>query len=144
MCIESTSTLFLWNPSTRKSKKLPSPNLPPAHVGLYGFGLGYDASIDDYKVVLMLKDWRSIGIALEVKIYTLRTDSWRRIGDFPHGRPYYRLRPGVFFNGALPIRPGVYFNGALHWKSDTSGLIVSLDLAKETYGEFLKPEYQDG
>ncbi|KAI8556185.1 hypothetical protein RHMOL_Rhmol05G0232400 [Rhododendron molle] len=144
MCIESKCILFLWNPSTRKSKKLPRLNLPPAHVRLYGFGLGYDASIDDCIVVLMLKDWRSIGIALEVKIYTLRTNSWRRIGDFPHGRPYYRLRPGVFFNGALPICPGVFFNRALLWKLDTSGLIVSLDLAKETYGEFLKPEYHDG
>ncbi|XP_058216960.1 F-box/kelch-repeat protein At3g23880-like [Rhododendron vialii] len=132
MCIKSKCILFLWNPSTRKSKKLPSLNLPPAHVVLDGFGLGYDASIDDYKVVLMLKDWRSIGIALEVKVYTLRTDSWRRIGDFPHDRPYYRLLPGVFLNGAL------------HWKLDSNRLIVSLDLAKETYGEFLEPEYQYG
>ncbi|XP_058214316.1 F-box/kelch-repeat protein At3g23880-like [Rhododendron vialii] len=132
MCIQSKCTLFLWNPSTRKSKKLPSLNLPPAHVVLDGFGLGYDASIDDYKVVLMLKDRRSIGIALEVKVYTLRTDSWRRIGDFPHDRPYFRLHPGVFLNGAL------------HWKLDTNRLIVSMDLAKETYGEFLEPEYQHG
>ncbi|KAG5549748.1 hypothetical protein RHGRI_014898 [Rhododendron griersonianum] len=132
MCIESNCTLFLWNPSTRKSKILPSLNLPPAHVEYYGFGLGYDASIDDYKVVLLLKDWRSIGIALEVKVYTLRTNSWRRIGDSPHGRPYYCLRPGVFVNGAF------------HWKLDTNRLIVSLNLVKETYGEFLEPEYQDG
>ncbi|KAH7865359.1 hypothetical protein Vadar_005606 [Vaccinium darrowii] len=124
MCIKTGRTLFLWNPSTRKSKRLPSVNMPTDRV-VYGFGR--DASIDDYKVV-------GFGIDFEVKVYTVRTDSWRRIGDFPHGH----LLPHRY-------RSGVFVNGALHWIvcGKTSGIIVgiivSLDLATETYGELLKP-----
>ncbi|KAG5549750.1 hypothetical protein RHGRI_014900 [Rhododendron griersonianum] len=130
VCIETKSTLFLWNPSTRKSKRLPSVDLPHGHVVVYGFG--YDSSIDDYKVVGFL--YGHSGIDFEVKVYTLRTDSWRRIGDFPHGDLPYRHSSGVFVNGAL------------HWNvsRETNGIIVSLDLAKETYGKILKPEYRDG
>lgn len=43
--------MFLWNPSTRESKKLPKPS---SSVQKDGFltGLGYDSTIDDYKLVI--------------------------------------------------------------------------------------------
>ncbi|KAI8556186.1 hypothetical protein RHMOL_Rhmol05G0232500 [Rhododendron molle] len=130
VCIETKSALCLWNPSTRKSKRLPSVDLPHGHIVVYGFG--YDSSIDDYKVVGFL--YGHSGIDFEVKVYMLRTDSWRRIGDFPHGDLPY------------PHSSGVFVDGALHWNvsRETNGIIVSLDLAKETYGKILKPEYRDG
>ncbi|XP_058195161.1 F-box/kelch-repeat protein At3g23880-like [Rhododendron vialii] len=139
VCIETARTLFLWNPSTRKSKRLPSVRLPPDHLAAYGFG--YDASIDDYKVVGFLSNVHiDIGFHFEVEVYTMRTmrtDSWRRIGDFPHGHHPYRTYRHC---------SGVFVNGALHWdwRRKTNGIIVSLDLATETYGEVLKPEYRVG
>ncbi|KAH7867120.1 hypothetical protein Vadar_029040 [Vaccinium darrowii] len=125
MCIETKTTLFVWNPSTRKSKRLPSYDMPLGHVVVYGFG--YDASIDDYKVVGFLYECRD-GIFYGAKVCTLRSDSWRRIGDFPRCDITFKNRSGVFANGAL------------HWNArETDGNIVSLDLAKETYGEVSKP-----
>ncbi|KAI8556175.1 hypothetical protein RHMOL_Rhmol05G0231400 [Rhododendron molle] len=93
------------------------------------FGFGYDESIDDYKVV---RFFSSTGCReVQVKVYTLRSDSWRRIRDFPLSR--------------FPKGLGTFVNGSLHWiVVNESYNIVSLDLAKETYGEVLQPEYGDG
>ncbi|XP_058214314.1 F-box/kelch-repeat protein At3g23880-like [Rhododendron vialii] len=95
------------------------------------YGLGYDESIDDYKVVGFFCS--SICFCeVQVMVYTLRSDSWRRIGDFP---------PRCFPQGV-----GTFVNGALHWivGNESNDNIVSLDLAKETYGEVLEPEYGYG
>ncbi|KAF7144260.1 hypothetical protein RHSIM_Rhsim05G0173600 [Rhododendron simsii] len=64
--------------------------------------------------------------------YHPRSDSWRRIGDFP---------PRSFPQGV-----GTLVSGALHWivGNESNDNIVSLDLAKETYGEVLEPEYGYG
>ncbi|XP_058203837.1 F-box/kelch-repeat protein At3g23880-like [Rhododendron vialii] len=76
VCIrtDKKKTIFLWNPSTKKYRKLPSITIPydwsPA------CGLGYDKSTDDYKVVLVFNggsntDYRRNKVA----VYELRADS---------------------------------------------------------------------
>ncbi|XP_058202603.1 F-box/kelch-repeat protein At3g23880-like [Rhododendron vialii] len=130
VCVHTDKkTIFLWNPSTKKSRKLPSITIPydwsPA------CGLGYDTSTDDYKVVLVFnggsnRDYHRNKVA----VYALRADSWRRIADCPHSIPM--------------AGKGKFVSGALHWTvsgSSSVELIVSLDLAKETYGEVLQPDY---
>nr|GEW52374.1 F-box associated interaction domain-containing protein [Tanacetum cinerariifolium] len=59
-------------------------------------------------------------------------------GNFPHSG--HRLH-----------HVGMFANGALHWaghngefRSLNSWTIISLDLAKETYGEVLQPVYDKG
>lgn len=127
-------TVFLWNPSTRKSNKLPRVEMLfdkcPVYVGdrypLSGFG--YDESTDDYKVVLIFQvEYRNT-----VVVYGLRTDSWRKIEDLPH--PLHVAGSGK------------YASGALHWTASgkSKEVIVSLDLAKEKYGEVSQPDYEDG
>uniref|UniRef100_A0A5B7BIV1 Putative F-box associated interaction domain-containing protein n=1 Tax=Davidia involucrata TaxID=16924 RepID=A0A5B7BIV1_DAVIN len=126
--------IFIWNPSTRKSKRLPNSGMRMRYGCFMIYGFGYDDSTDDYKVLGIFCVVGNVGsYETEVKIYTLRTDSWRRIQDFPCGIPL--------------DDSGKYANGALHWAascemgSNYSWVIVSFDLAKETYGEVAQPNY---
>ncbi|XP_073304195.1 F-box/kelch-repeat protein At3g23880-like [Primulina huaijiensis] len=67
--------LILWNPSTRKSKKLPpiGTNLKIyRHIVAYGFG--FDEYKDDYNVVLIVRLFEEE----RGYKYSLRTDSWKR------------------------------------------------------------------
>ncbi|KAF7150517.1 hypothetical protein RHSIM_Rhsim02G0055300 [Rhododendron simsii] len=54
--------------------------LPQACFIKYYFG--YEESIDDYKAVAFFHNVGTSGFDVEVKIYTLKTNSWRSIVDF--------------------------------------------------------------
>ncbi|XP_027165917.1 F-box/kelch-repeat protein At3g23880-like [Coffea eugenioides] len=131
-CIDCMRTgVFLWNPSTRKSKKLPSFSSPTVdllkeedYYQVYGFG--YDKDRDDYKVVKVVcsldEDYRPSGS--EVLVYSVKTESWKSIGEFQGGFP------SVGGCGCL-------VNGRLHWELHNAGWdfkVVFLDLATETFG----------
>nr|XP_027118411.1 F-box/kelch-repeat protein At3g23880-like [Coffea arabica] len=122
LCVCVFGDIFLWNPSIRKSKKLPgfSPKSGTAAAMLYGFG--YDESNDDYKVYRILgsnQTW--------VDVYSQNMNSWGRIDEFK----------GVLIN------QGVYFvSGKLHWSvGSTGGKIVTLDLTDGMHGEVEQPKY---
>ncbi|KAG5531226.1 hypothetical protein RHGRI_025997 [Rhododendron griersonianum] len=136
MCVAATltGTIYLFNPSTRKSKRLPDSGIkrPRDSRDLYGFG--FDESNDDYKVVLISHGGGGVSAKRNVMVYTLRTDSWRQIGGFPGGVPCNVL--GNFLNGSLLWLVCVDNSGPGY-----SYVIVSLDLEKETYGEVLQPNY---
>ncbi|KAG5560588.1 hypothetical protein RHGRI_003794 [Rhododendron griersonianum] len=130
VCVETDSQVSIWNPSTRKSKRLN--NMP--HPPFISYGFGYDESTDDYKVAGFFGRVGTSCFEFEVKVYALRTASWRRIEGSPHRVPSDGL--------------GTYLNGALHWTgrndSNVGPIIVSVDLVKETHGEVLEPDYLDG
>ncbi|KAK9078956.1 hypothetical protein SSX86_000625 [Deinandra increscens subsp. villosa] len=131
-------TLFIWNPSTRKSNRLPNCARSKSQPGCYVlYGFGYQELADDYKLVeiaCIFKDRAKYDTL--VKIYSLKKGNWHKIAAFPHGIPL--------------DDSGKFSNGALHWAaskdfgSTYSWMIVSLDLAKETYGEILQPVYDEG
>ncbi|XP_009763040.1 F-box protein CPR1-like [Nicotiana sylvestris] len=106
--------LVLWNPSTRKFKQLP--DLMPKHTDDYNFNYGfeYDEVHDDYKVV---------GIFCTpthgyVCVYSLKTDSWRRLGDMQGGLLYHRSAKLV--------------HGKFHWVTmHADGSVASIDLVEE-------------
>ncbi|XP_059623055.1 F-box/kelch-repeat protein At3g23880-like [Cornus florida] len=100
-------------------------------VGIYG--LGYDEFILDYKVVGFFRG--TSRLVPQVKVYTSRTDTWRRIQDFSWEKP---LESGKFANEALHWSVGVSTGSNYSW------VIVSLDLAKETYKEVAQPKFGDG
>ncbi|GMI74249.1 CONSTITUTIVE EXPRESSER OF PR GENES 1, CONSTITUTIVE EXPRESSER OF PR GENES 30 [Hibiscus trionum] len=124
--------LSLWNPSTTRTQMLPFTDMefPPWSLGfqfiVYGFG--YDPISDDYKLVRIVqfhgKDQDSNDY--EVRVYSLRTDFWRRIKDFP-------------FHLEYEYQSGVPANNALHWlaskkpDSDTHIFVAALDLETEEY-----------
>ncbi|XP_059316844.1 F-box/kelch-repeat protein At3g23880-like [Lycium ferocissimum] len=138
---------FFWNPSLRQFKKFPTAKLKlPAgssHIFMYGFG--YDEIHDDYKVVV---GWQSFyPYHYEVKIYSLNSDSWRSVDDFPGGRRYMKSE----------IKLGLFVNGKLHWGNnitcscrDTCSHkiidwdIISIDLVDAKWGKVEKPCYGEG
>lgn len=131
------SPMVLWNPSTRESRELPSSPIefptrsrkcsPPL------YGLGHDSLADDYKLARVVI-FATESFETEVKVYSLRANSWKRIGDFPHN--VYNKCPGIFVSGAL------------HWlvtsedDSPCTLCVLYLDLAEEKYGLLQLPEYE--
>ncbi|KAK8560942.1 hypothetical protein V6N13_026377 [Hibiscus sabdariffa] len=94
--------------------------------------LGFDASVDDYKVVRVFwyqsKGFEE-GYETIVRVYSLRTNCWRRIQDFPFE---------VHFNEA-----GKHVDGSLHWVVFHGQEGFSC-LAQEMYEEVPQPCYGDG
>ncbi|KAL8106237.1 F-box/kelch-repeat protein At3g23880-like [Apium graveolens] len=138
LAIEEDS-LFLWNPAMRKSRRLRSCEMNLRYGCYIVYGFGYDESEDDFKVVGIFCVFRNVGTyETEVKIYSSKSDVWRRIEEFPFGIPL--------------DDSGKFANGALHWaasrdiRSDSpdSWIIVSLDVKRERYGEVAQPKYGDG
>ncbi|KAL6536574.1 hypothetical protein OROGR_001818 [Orobanche gracilis] len=123
--------IFLWNPATRLSKKLPPVSVQLRQGFYYIWGFGYDESDDDYKVVGVFCVFRD-GSHYDsvVKIYSLRTDSWKIIESFKGGVPLHDS--GKFASGKLHFP-------ATHEFSDWN--IVSLDLNSEDYGTVEQPNY---
>ncbi|KAI8556193.1 hypothetical protein RHMOL_Rhmol05G0233000 [Rhododendron molle] len=135
VCIGTGREVCIWNPSTGKYKRLPD-FVEMSYIGYSWFGFGYDEGIDDYKVVGFFFAYRGGGFFVpEVQVYTLRSDSWRRIEGYTHRVP--RDASGTFVNRALHW---------IHWPEcgASNDIIVSLDLVKETYGEVSEPKYRRG
>ncbi|KAL3506366.1 hypothetical protein ACH5RR_031748 [Cinchona calisaya] len=118
--------VYLWNPSTRKSRKLPGivfeiGKPPPRYVAN---GSRHVEAYDEYKVVKIFS-------ANAVYVYSSNTESWRKIPDFQGGYP--RSFPRTVVGDK-------FLNGKLHWMTEIvfdsyrCG-IVSLDLTDETYKE---------
>ncbi|KAH6834095.1 hypothetical protein C2S53_013882 [Perilla frutescens var. hirtella] len=130
-CAENTeySSLFLLNPSMRTCRKLPAPKFPPlGRNQSFVYGLGYDSAGDDYKILKIL--YCSKG-ELETELYSLRSDSWRKILAFPT----MKISCLSFCS---------FVNGALHWLChwpESSYAVVSFDLSTEEYGEVELPEH---
>ncbi|CAL0301196.1 unnamed protein product [Lupinus luteus] len=128
---------LLWNPSIRKFKKLPSLDNPKQEGSYTIYGFGYDHLSDTYKVVGVFcyecGNGGAIAYKTQVKVHTLGTDYWRRIQEFPSGVPF--------------DSSGKFVCGAINWLAsgsdafNSSWVIVSLDLAKESYEELLQPDY---
>ncbi|KAG5560585.1 hypothetical protein RHGRI_003791 [Rhododendron griersonianum] len=98
VCIAAGNEICIWNPSTRKSQRLPNAGMPYL---FYRYGFGYDESIDDCKVVGFFSYSGASGGDVKVKLYTSKTDSWRSIVDS--------------FNFIPWNDSGIYVKGALHW-----------------------------
>ncbi|KAL3506684.1 hypothetical protein ACH5RR_032066 [Cinchona calisaya] len=134
---EGHDNLILLNPSTRKYKILPNSGVDLRKFRYLTYGFGYDESNDDYKVVEVGCFCRyGMNYQTVVNIYSLRTNSWRRIQDYQ--------------GGFISSCSGVFVNGAIHWLvvsrdgSSFSWGVVSLNLATENYGEIIQPNYGKG
>ncbi|XP_062014424.1 F-box/kelch-repeat protein At3g06240-like [Rosa rugosa] len=124
--------VFLWNPCTRECVEVKEGNgedsysLPMLH------GFGYDYNSDDYKVLSVL--YQSKTATYKSMIYTLRTNSWRRIQDYPLG-------------ASLTEKCATFVSGALYWlvrrilNDVFTKVIISLNLTSEAYMEVPQPDY---
>jgi F-box interacting protein len=127
--------LVVWNPCTSKFKILPPLENLPKETFQTRYSIGYDSSIDNYKVVAVTcHQFDTKGFAkTQVRVHTLGTNFWKRIPDFPIEIMYvaYWYR-GIFVSGTI--------NWAVRGKH-SSWVILSLDLRKESYQEISQPEY---
>ncbi|KAK4341577.1 hypothetical protein RND71_040078 [Anisodus tanguticus] len=112
--------LRLPNPSIRKFKKLPD-SRPIGRPVCFKYGFGYDEYDSSHHV--------------EVKIYSLKSDSWRIVDeDFPGGTRFTKTRKFV--------------NGRIHWANndghDLDKNIIFINLADEKWGKVEQPCYGEG
>ncbi|XP_074351890.1 F-box/kelch-repeat protein At3g06240-like [Apium graveolens] len=125
-------TMYLLNPTTLESKKLPALRCRfRSHVirNLYGFG--YDSSCDDYAVVFMCYQ---PGLKKEfcVYVYTLKKNVWEKIGYSPYDHKADSLSRGIFFKGSL------------HWLAKNYNrrcrrFISALNIAKQEFSKVSPP-----
>ncbi|KAH6805433.1 hypothetical protein C2S51_030264 [Perilla frutescens var. frutescens] len=126
--------IFLWNPSTRKTKELPPAGVEMRPGFYYLWGFGYSESDDDYKVVGLFCLYGNGGLQESiVKIYSLRANSWKRIDDFSCGVPFDDT--GKFANGKMHFASTPEMDFESRWN------IVSLDLKSEGYDILEQPNY---
>lgn len=140
VCVDANvSGLFLWNPSTGKSKELPDLDIEvPEYSDLYYivFGFGYDEINDDYKVVEIVCTFDDCAVLSsgrrDVNLYSMRNESWKRLGNFQGG---YIAQEEC----------GILLNGKLHWSLKTGDClsICCVDLTSETYTEMGLPNFDE-
>ncbi|KAF5474930.1 hypothetical protein F2P56_006782 [Juglans regia] len=149
----SEEDMALWNPSTRKYQRLPvmlveppSCDVRPRRFTFYGFGR--DPINDDYKVVRMVqfvsRDGDDGFFSTELKVYSLKTNSWRGIKDFPYYlRFMFQLGYLLFYRRGY----GVFAGGALHWVLPPGFgwdcQIVAFDLGVEEFRIVPLPDHVD-
>ncbi|KAJ4714706.1 putative F-box family protein [Melia azedarach] len=116
--------IVLLNPSTKKHRILPKFYSSLDDCYAYFDGFGYDASTDDFKLVRIIVF--NNPLSTEVTVYSLKNNTWRRIGDFSY---YFRTNRGN----------GVFASGALHWmatlnpQAEEDDLIIAFDLKREEF-----------
>ncbi|XP_057795029.1 F-box protein CPR1-like [Salvia miltiorrhiza] len=131
----------LWNPFSRDYRILPNCSTelqaPFESYGKVAYGFGYDPVSDDYKVVRVAEFRHKIThiwMASETKIYALRSNSWRRIGDFPYPLPFLRGNWRVHVNGAMHtlVEDLDEMDGAV-------AVIMAFDLRSEKHSPIMMP-----
>ncbi|XP_071731213.1 F-box/kelch-repeat protein At3g06240-like isoform X2 [Rutidosis leptorrhynchoides] len=125
--------LYLINPTTRKSLKVPDSGEDRISL-THGYGFGYDSSKDDYKVIsISSKSVLDSDLnCSSVLVYSLRNNSWNKLPNMPyllldHYDPY----------------PGILLNDYLHWVTrprHSPLTIVAFSLADEKFHEIELPD----
>ncbi|CAD5322244.1 unnamed protein product [Arabidopsis thaliana] len=134
VCISpGEGAVFLYNPTTGDSKRLPE-NFRPKSVeyerdNFQTYGFGFDGLTDDYKLVKLVATSEDI---LDASVYSLKADSWRRICNLN-----YEHNDGSYTSG-------VHFNGAIHWVFTESRhnqrVVVAFDIQTEEFREMPVPD----
>ncbi|XP_044500211.1 F-box/kelch-repeat protein At3g23880-like [Mangifera indica] len=125
-------TFLLWNPTIREFKMIPGFYIRSSF-RFQVSGFGYNSSIDNYKVVVIMSNWNSD--LVHGLIYNLKTNSWKQVENF-----YFP--PSHIY---LPDEIGTTLvNGAPHWvtlslNEGEVNKIIYFDLVEEEFKEFLSP-----
>ncbi|XP_010548783.1 PREDICTED: F-box/kelch-repeat protein At3g06240-like [Tarenaya hassleriana] len=127
--------VFLFNLTTGESKRIPGVldllTLGSERVRVCGFGFGFHAITDDYRLVALV-----MGDVLNASVYSLKTDSWKRVGD----SRYEYDDDDTSYDGLL-------VNGAIHWvarhREDGRRVVVAFDLTTEQFFDMAFPDEAD-
>uniref|UniRef100_A0A2N9J2A3 F-box associated beta-propeller type 1 domain-containing protein n=1 Tax=Fagus sylvatica TaxID=28930 RepID=A0A2N9J2A3_FAGSY len=133
---EHKTLIYLWNPSIRKFKKLEASRFNyPRKVT---FGLAYHSQNNDFKILRIVSfiynHIPTEPIPVVAQIYTLSTDSWRKVDVSVQS-----LSGNIIDVGATPC---LFFNGALHSIAYTKDhtFILSFDVNDEKFREIMLPQ----
>ncbi|XP_049381474.1 F-box/kelch-repeat protein At3g23880-like [Solanum stenotomum] len=115
--------ILLWNPSIRESIVLPPLGCPGD--GRSRFGLGYDSSSGEYKIIHMHQNLEGPNYPNE--ILALKDGSWRSIDEHPRAN-----RCWFYASDSLP-----FIHAAFHWiqVSRNYFVVISFNISNEVYGE---------
>ncbi|QHO09364.1 F-box/kelch-repeat protein At3g23880-like isoform X1 [Arachis ipaensis] len=125
--------LVVWNPVTGSSKRVSYSHIVSRSNSVYRclYGFGYDASQDDYLVVVGSQDKNGQD---HFDCLSLRTNSWINL-DFALSKP---------LGGGKWESRGFFLNGAIHWSSCTLGVkdysILIFDLKEKSFSTISMPE----
>ncbi|XP_050253468.1 F-box/kelch-repeat protein At3g23880-like isoform X7 [Quercus robur] len=138
--ISKSKDVYLWNPSIRKFKRLPNTCLTLlCNVAL---GFGYDSQNNDYKIVRFSS---TIAKPPEVEVYSLSSDSWKRI------ELGISWRPNVLAHNFNCTLASPFVSGHLHWMIEIiekgseqeerfTSMILSFDVSSEKFKELPLPD----
>ena len=129
--------LYLWNPSIRKFKMISTPHFThpffPYNLDLR-MELAYHSQNNDFKILGILCFRGSEAPQAEAVVYTLSTDSWKRVVISLGSIDYISPSPNLFFNGALH---------SIAW-SRSRKFILSFNVNDERFREIMLPQnYED-
>ncbi|KAK4707937.1 hypothetical protein R3W88_028862 [Solanum pinnatisectum] len=115
--------LLLWNPSIRESIVVPPLGCPGD--GRSRFGLGYDSSSGEYKILHMHQNLDGPNYPNE--IIALKGGSWRSIDEHPRAN-----RRWIYAMDYLP-----FIHAAFHWiqVSRNYFVVFSFNISNKVYGE---------
>ncbi|KAI3706264.1 hypothetical protein L6452_23880 [Arctium lappa] len=126
VCISPSRTeIVVVNPCIREVYKLTKPQIPKS--GSLCWGFGYDASTDDYKVVLGFMKGENLAC---FQVFSLRSNMWKVIGEI---------------NCTFLSRVGILLKGALHWivynaSFEKKNVIISYNLSEEKFAVVPQPD----
>uniref|UniRef100_A0A7N2MJ16 F-box domain-containing protein n=1 Tax=Quercus lobata TaxID=97700 RepID=A0A7N2MJ16_QUELO len=134
--------VYLWNPSIRKFKRLPDTCLTQLRTVRLGFG--YDSLNNDYKIVRISRTCAKPMLPLEVEVYSLSSNSWKRVGlgiSWRSNAVFHK------FNCTLTFP---FVSGNLHWMIEMiegggqerlfTSIILSFDVNSEKFKELPLPD----
>nr|GMC90003.1 F-box/kelch-repeat protein At3g06240-like [Ipomoea batatas] len=135
---DGVERIILWNPCIKLARELPGPPPSPPHANPAAFyGFGYDASVDDYKVVWVVRS-KSTNQTTAHVFCIYGGDSWRTINGPDKSIAVHELET-AYNHGPM----GTLLHGGLHWLADrggdNGGLILRFDLTAETFSEMPQP-----
>ncbi|XP_015872919.2 F-box/kelch-repeat protein At3g23880 [Ziziphus jujuba] len=129
---QENGLLVVYNPSIREHRKLPLP--PNFHSTTESFGIGYDPTIGDYKIVTV-PSWycrlKYPGYNHRVEIFTLKSksNSWRTLADYE--------TPPYFVDNGFQTQATINANGGLYWlcldNKASRYVILRFDLVEEKF-----------
>ncbi|XP_063950444.1 putative F-box protein At1g32420 [Daucus carota subsp. sativus] len=113
------SEVYLWNPSIRRCKKLPSFKPYATRSMPIKIGFGYDSISNSYKVFRIVYE-KILDIIPIVQVYSTNDDIWR---DF---------RAPILKNWKIYKQTNIVVNGVMYF--DSGDELISFDLHKEVFG----------
>ena len=124
--------IYLWNPSIRKFKMLNATPSTPRR-DYIALGLAYHSQNNDFKILRIVCREPSA----EAEIYTLSTDSWRKVVISEEFEP----EPNIGSIFKINEKPCLFFNGALHSLaySQSHYFILSFDVNDERFRNIMLP-----